>query len=218
MKKDHLKEQASRLIDSFLDNTFETFDYNKLNKSSTAIVIVDMVNGFAKSGNLYSYRVEKIVGNIKKLLENMDESEKLFLCDDHSSDAVEFKLFPEHCIASTKEAEIVEELLPFTDNATIIKKNSTNGFLEPKFLDWLKSSRITDYIIVGCCTDLCIQQFATTLKAHFNRINESADIIVPVDFVETYDLDVTNHPGDFMHLIALKQMMDNGIKIIRTIK
>lgn len=214
MNSEHLKKQASDFIDSFLENSFEKLDYSLINTSSTAVIVVDMLNGFAKSGNLYSDRVEKIILNTKLVLEKLSKAEMVFICDAHTDDSAEFSVFPKHCIESTEESEIADELLPFSKESTIIYKNSTNGFLEPEFTKWLDNNDIKDYIIIGCCTDLCISQLAITLKTHFNRINKHVNIFIPIEAVETYDLSITNHPGDFMNLVALKQMSDNGIKIV----
>ena len=95
----------------------------------------------------------------------------------------------------------------------MIFKNSTNGFLEPKFHEWLATHpSVNQFIIVGDCTDICVEQFAITLKTYFNTNNRPSRLIVPIACVETYDLDV--HAGDLMNVIALYKMMMNGIEII----
>ncbi len=95
----------------------------------------------------------------------------------------------------------------------LIEKNSTNGYLEPVFQNWLKeNSEIDTFIVSGNCTDICVLQFALSLKAHFNRKNENSNIIVPINAVNTYDLD--EHDGDLMHAIALYQMMGNDIEVV----
>jgi len=147
-------------------------------------------------------------------LNKLDKAEHVFLCDHHLENASEFNVFPSHCVSGTEEAEIVDELKAFSDKAIVIHKHSTNGFLEADFQSWLSKSKIKRFVIVGCCTDLCIIQFAVTLKTHFNSINEKSDILVVSEAIETYHLDVTNHPGDFMHIVAMKMMTDNGIKLV----
>ena len=51
--------------------------------------------------------------------------------------------------------------------------------------------------MVGDCTDICILQFTTTLKAYFNMKNQNRRVIVPIDGVDTYDAD--EHDGDILH-------------------
>ncbi|HEY8364861.1 MAG TPA: isochorismatase family protein, partial [Haloplasmataceae bacterium] len=100
---------------------------------------------------------------------------------------------------------------------TLFEKNSTNGFLEPKFQEWLSINKdITNFIIVGCCTDICILQFALTLKTHFNRLNKESRIIVPINAVNTYDGGL--HDGELMHIMALYNMMINNIELVKEIR
>jgi nicotinamidase-related amidase len=100
---------------------------------------------------------------------------------------------------------------------TLIPKNSTNGFLEPAFQEWLaKNEAIDTFIVTGDCTDICIQQFAITLKTWFNRKDRKSRIIVPIDAVDTYDLGL--HSGDLMHVMALYNMIGNGVEVVSGIR
>lgn len=211
MDRNHLYKESRSLIDTFLDQEYATMAMEQLNKEETLIIVVDMINGFAKAGALYSNRVEQLIHKQSVFLSLMYAAEKLFLCDAHPVEAEEFKIFPSHCLAGTEEAEIVDELKAYAQ--TIIYKNSTNGYLEKTFQQHINRKTYKDIIIIGCCTDLCVQQLAITLKTHYHVQGEAVNVIVPVDLVETYDLQVANHPGDFMHLMALKMMQDNGIML-----
>lgn len=204
---------AKKTIDAYLESQKEIINLEALNTSETAVIIVDMINGFAKSGVLYSSRIENIVDNIRRVLENLNQSKHLFLCDNHVVESAEFTTFPNHCLQGTDEVHVVDPLKQFAEKGILINKNSTNGFLEPQFQAWLNETIVKKYIIMGCCTDLCVLQFALTLKTHYNRLNENIEIIVLEDGVATYDLQA--HPGDFMHIMALKFMQDMGITIGR---
>ncbi len=213
MDKNKLYEESQYIIDTFLETPSVLIDVHEWKGSN--IVIIDMINGFAKKGNLYSNRVEKIIENTQKVLSMFDSSEHLFLCDSHSNESVEFQTFLPHCTIDTEETEIVDELKEWSDKGRIIKKNSTNGFIEPEFQAWLSKNRNPRYLVVGCCTDLCVLQFVLSLKTHYNRINQPCEIMVIENAVETYHVDEINHPGDFMHLISLKMLKDNGILLGR---
>lgn len=92
-------------------------------------------------------------------------------------------------------------------------KNSTNGFLEPAFQSWLQERPDKDiFLVTGDCTDICIQQFAVTLKTWFNRQNRVCRVIVPRARVDTYDAGL--HAGDLVHAMALFNMMTNGVEIV----
>lgn len=212
MKENKLIEESKELIHSFLTTQFHKMKPNSFNDEKTLVLVVDMIKGFAKQGALYSDRVEKIIPLQAHFLKQVGQSHIQFVNDGHPENAQEFTVFPPHCIKGSEESEIVEELKPYL-NKDIIYKNSTNGYLE-NALQTLLHKEFKHIVIVGCCTDLCILQLALTIKAHYNRLNKEVSLYVPFNLVDTYHLDATYHPGDFMHLIALKMMQDNGINII----
>lgn len=183
----------------------------------SVLFIVDMNNGFAKEGSLYSERVEQIIPEIVEItkLYLKNQLPVIAFTDCHPLDSVEFTNYPPHCLENTPEAEVVDELKILGDKLRIIKKNSTNGFLEKEareVIDSLAAEGCKKWIITGCCTDICILQFALTLKTYFNTQNIESEIIVPISAVETYD--APWHNGDAMNLFALYNMQMNGIKIV----
>ncbi len=185
-----------------------------LQGKQTALVIVDMVNGFVREGALKSPRVEGLIPEIAELSKACDKLQitKLAFADCHTKASPEFDAYPAHCMIGTSEGEIVDELKEI-GGYTLIPKNSTNGFLEEEFQKWFKENEhINTFIITGDCTDICVQQFAITLKSWFNMQNKKARVIVPVNTVETYDFGL--HDGDFMNVMALYNMMINGIEVV----
>lgn len=189
-----------------------------LQGKQTALVIVDMINGFVREGALKSPRVEGLIPEIAKLSKTCDELHitKLAFADCHTIASPEFDAYPEHCMIGTSEGEMVDELREL-GGYTLIPKNSTNGFQEAAFQQWLKENEhINDFVITGDCTDICIQQFAVTLKTWFNMQNKKVRIIVPINTVDTYDLDL--HNGDLMNVMALYNMMINGIEVVQGVE
>lgn len=185
-----------------------------LQADRTAFVIVDMVNGFAREGALMSPRVETLIPEIVKLSKACDELKiaKIAFADCHTEESPEFDAYPAHCMAGTSESEIVDELRE-TGGYTLFPKNSTNGFLEAGFQQWLvDNGHINTFIITGDCTDICIQQFAITLKAWFNMQNRKARVIVPANAVDTFDAGV--HDGGLTNVMALYNMMISGIEVV----
>ncbi len=184
----------------------------------TALVMVDMVNGFAREGALMSPRVEGLIPEIAELSKTCNELQitKLAFADCHIKASPEFDAYPAHCMIGTSEAEMVDELREL-GGYTLIPKNSTNGFLEEAFQQWLEENEhINTFIITGDCTDICVQQFAVTLKTWFNMQNKKVRIIIPTNAVETYDFGL--HNGDLMNVMALYNMMINGIEVIDSIE
>jgi len=197
-----------------------TVNLTDLSKEKTALIIMDMVNGFVHVGVMSSPRVEKIIDNVVSINERTYGYKKVFFLEQHDENSTEFKTYARHCVKDSKEAELIPALncgATLHSNTTIIHKNSTNGFHAPEFKIWLdeNESKIENYIIEGCSTDICVKHFTETLKTYFNEKNLDRRIIVPIDSVETFDFGT--HDGDLMKVISLWEMKSNGIEVVDTI-
>lgn len=189
-----------------------------LKGDQTALIIVDMINGFAREGALQSKRVEELIPEIVKLSKECERLgiQKLAFADCHTDASPEFGAYPKHCMAGTSEAQVVDEIKE-VGGYKLIEKNSTNGFHEEEFKNWLdENPQITNFIVTGDCTDICVQQFAITLKTWFNKQNKNYRVIVPVNAVDTYDLGV--HNGDLVNVMALYNMIINGVEVVKEIE
>lgn len=188
---------------------------NELNLSKTMLFIIDMNNGFAKKGALYSDRVEALINpitNLAKILEAKN-CEIIAFTDSHNKDSIELRSYPTHCLENDYESKIVDEISTIK-NLKVIPKNSTNGFfcLEDKHF-----KNIDNIIVVGDCTDICIYQFVVTLKAYFNQNNIDKNIIVPMNLVDTYHID-NIHNSEIMNIVFLNSMIQNGVEVIKEIE
>lgn len=217
-KDEFLKKSKEALTEIY--NTIEnlkTLNMKSLDANNTVLIIVDMINGFAREGALNSPRVEGIIPAIEGLSKACDSLSipKIAFADSHTEVSPEFQSYPIHCIKETLEEEIVDEIKNI-GGYRLIPKNSTNGFLEEEFQLWLKNnSNIDTFIVTGDCTDICVQQFSLTLKTWFNMQNRKSRIIVPINAVETYDLGV--HYADLMNVTAFYNMMCNGIEVVKQV-
>lgn len=218
-KNEFLKSSVEALGEVFdMMEKLPAIQLKDLQGNQTALVIVDMVNGFAREGELKSLRVEGLIPEITELSKACDELHirKIAFADCHTKASPEFDAFPPHCMIDTAEGEIVDELKEI-GGYTLIPKNSTNGFLEEAFHKWLKENEhINTFVITGDCTDICVQQFAITLKTWFNMQNNRVRIIVPINAVETYDFGL--HKGDLMNVMALYNMIINGIEVVQGVE
>lgn len=195
----------------------EPVKINELDKNSTALVIIDVVNGFIREGNMKSERLEDIVPPVVNMMESFRENSMpvIAFADSHNEKSYELKSFPVHCLENTSECEIIDEIKNI-GGYTLIKKNSVNGFFAPDFQKFLaENSNIRTFVVCGDCTDICVMNFCLTLKAYFDQNNEPVEIIVPIDAVETYD-DNSTHNGDLMNIFALEIMGTSGIKIVNS--
>ena len=190
---------------------------SSFHKGSTALVIVDMVNGFTLEGALSSPNSASLLPAIAQLMYTCKEQEfpMVFFADTHLPHSPEFSSYPVHCLAGSSEArpaEILEEIGGYA----LFPKNSTNGFLEPAFQSWLtENPQITNFIVVGCCTDICVQQFSLSLKTDFNRRNVASRVTVPMALTATYD--APGHPAAMTEAASYQNMQTSGVEIVSDI-
>ena len=185
--------------------------------NTTLHVIVDMINGFVKEGALSSCEVLSIndyVAQFTKFCKSKN-IQTIALADEHTNDSTEFSTYPVHCLRGTSESALTDEIKNADENITVFGKNSTNGYLEPEVSDFIKNSGKNTFIITGDCTDMCVIQFALTLKADFNRRNVPCRVIVPYDLTATCSL--PNHEPELAEMMALYIMHTNGIEIVKNI-
>lgn len=175
------------------------------------IFIIDMVNGFCKDGAMADKNIMNIVPNIKDLCARYKE-DLIFITDAHCDDDVEFKSFPPHCLKHTIESEVINELKDFLNDKNIIEKNSTNGFHSLQNKELLTNKNIDSIIITGCCTDICVLQFALSVKTYLNSVGIDKPVIVPKNMVDTYES--IKHKRNEMNRIALNLMREAGIHIV----
>lgn len=221
----------------YVENWLKSLSTLSLNEiltkpEQTAIVSVDVINGFCYEGALSSPRVEKIVAPIRRLFESawqLGLRNIVLTQDTHEANAVEFAQFPPHCIRGTKESETVPEFrsLPFFDQITVFEKNSIHSGLNTGLQDWVNvHPEVTNYVVVGDCTDLCTYQLAMYLRLDANARQFKRRVIVPVDCVQTYDMPVelaqqigaVPHPGDLMHELFLYHLYLNGIEVVQKVE
>ncbi|MDA3062657.1 MULTISPECIES: cysteine hydrolase family protein [unclassified Campylobacter] len=171
------------------------------------VFVIDMVNGFAKFGAMADPNIAKIAPAIASQIRR--SAGVHFICDAHGERDLEMKRYPAHCIEGSPEAEIIDELSEFATPQNTTKKRSTNGFYA---LDKAILSEFDRFVITGCCTDICVLQFALALRTYFNENDINKDIVVPTECVATYD--APNHEREYYEKCALNLMRNAGILVI----
>jgi nicotinamidase-related amidase len=197
-----------------------------------AIVSSDLIKGFCYLGPLASPRIAGIIPAAVRIFERAHELgvwHFILTEDAHEPDAVEFDAYPAHSVAGSPESETIDELvaLPFSDQFTVMPKNSISVSIGTGMGDWLAEHPEADtFIVVGDCTDICVYQAAMYLRIRANVLGQGdARVIVPENAVQTYDMPVDTaleigalpHDGDFLHRIFLYHMALNGIEIVSKI-
>ena len=138
---------------------------------SKLLIIVDMIKGFVTEGAMHDKGIANIIPKIKNYIENFNNSgdKVLFIKDAHEDDAVEFNAFPKHCLKGTSESELVDELMVYENGSNYIEKNSTSAMFAPGFVEYINSLEdLTEVVIGGCCTDICVLNLAISFFSSQN--------------------------------------------------
>lgn len=192
-----------------------------------AVMCVDLLVGFCYQGPLASPRVARIVPPIVALFEKARAAgvrHFVLAQDSHPPDAVEFGAYAPHCVAGTREAETVPDLLalPFASEFAVIAKNSISSAIGTALDDWLEAHpQVDTFLVVGDCTDLCTYQLVMHLRLRANALGLQQRVVLPANCVDTYDLAVETaqslgilpHDGDLLHAVFLYSMAANGVQV-----
>ncbi len=178
------------------------------------LVVIDMLKGFLENGPLADPSIRQIIPeNVKWIKSFLAENKPvLFFQDAHEIDALEFENYPPHCLKGSIESELVDELKVYEDQMIKVEKNTTNGFFAPDFQKFLKENPdISKITITGCCTDICVLNFAITMKTYCQTIQKPITIVVLEKAVDTFGL--PGHDKSATHQSALGMMRGAGIII-----
>lgn len=190
----------------------------EISEMNEAVFLIDMNVGFCEEGKLADPTIKQIVPNIIPIIRTtLEKGEGLFVVNDcHTKDSVELKRYPEHCMGD-KESRTIKELAIYEEYASrTFLKNSTCALFAPGMMEMLmEMGELKRVVIVGCCTDICIQNFAIALRNFFDEMNMDVDIIVPKDAVETYDIPNV-HERKPNNERAYTVMENTGIKLVKT--
>jgi len=150
---------------------------------ANAVLVVDMLKGFLEEGYpLYcGARARRIIPNVHGLLEQelAQGSRVFFLCDHHSPDDLEFKMFPPHCLEGTAEVEVIPELARY--QGEVIPKRRYSAFFNTPLEEKLKKLKPEKLIICGVCTDICVLHTVADAR------NRDYQVEVPVDCVASFN-------------------------------
>ena len=184
------------------------------------LIIVDMINGFVKEGVLADSNISGIIPEIESLaLEYLEKGDKVIAFKDcHYENSPELNTFPPHCMSGSEEVELVDELKRHEDKFIVFEKNSTSGLFVPEFFYYIQGMKnLTELVITGCCTDICILNLAIPLKNFFNQVNRNVEIIVPENAVDTYNIPEV-HEKDEWNDMAFRFMKQTGVQVVKKLE
>ncbi|WP_339237526.1 cysteine hydrolase family protein [Oceanobacillus sp. FSL W7-1281] len=119
---------------------------------STALIIVDIQNDYFPNGNMELVNPDKAAANAAKVLEwfRQHHKENIFHIQHIAGDPSLGFFLPD-----TEGANINEAVLPL-ENERVITKHFPNSFLETDLESKLKEKGITNVVVVGMMTHMCI--------------------------------------------------------------
>ena len=191
---------------------------NDLKLYNKCLIVVDMVNGFVKEGVLHDIKIGDIIPRqIELIKENQyNGGLTIFIKDTHSENSTEFKRFgnTRHCLKSSSESELVDELKQFEnmDNVISIEKNSTSFMEAPNFRKVIKELKnLKEVLVMRCCTDICVFNGTMGLSNYFNEWNRDVNIKVDTLSTATYSESDRKNYVDAAYLLMEQQ----GIQLIK---
>ncbi|MFC6989678.1 cysteine hydrolase family protein [Haloplanus sp. GCM10025708] len=132
---------------------------------STAIVVIDMQNGFCHpDGSLYAPRSEAVVDDVVALVDRAreDGAQIVYTRDVHPPEQFddayyydEFDRWGEHVLEGSREAELVEEL-DVREADHVVEKHTYDAFHETELDGWLSARGIDDLLVCGTLANVCV--------------------------------------------------------------
>jgi nicotinamidase-related amidase len=132
---------------------------------STAVVVVDMQNGFCHpDGSLYAPASEDVVDPIRDLVGRARDAgvQVVYTRDVHPPDQFEdahyydeFERWGEHVVEGSWEAELVEELAVHPDDH-VVEKHTYDAFQGTELDGWLSARGVDDLVFCGTLANVCV--------------------------------------------------------------
>ncbi|MCE1199292.1 MAG: cysteine hydrolase [Marinilabiliales bacterium] len=125
---------------------------------NSALLIIDIQNDYFEGGTARLVDPDKASHNAKVLLQHFRKNNLPVIHVQHLATRANATFF----LPGTKGAEIHQDVKPLS-NEKIVVKHFPNSFRDTDLLDYLKSRSITDLVICGMQTHMCVD--ATTRAA-----------------------------------------------------
>ena len=122
-----------------------------------ALIIVDMLNDFV-DGRLANPKAQAIIAPLQRLLAHARDEGwvVVFSNDAHQPDDPELRVWGEHAMAGTREAEVIPQLAPH--EGEIVSPKRVYGAFDFTGLDErLKEREVDEVVITGQHTHICVR-------------------------------------------------------------
>jgi len=178
---------------------------------TNVVLVSDMLRGFLEEGYplYWGARARRIIPNVQALVEQelAQGSAVFFLCDSHTPDDPEFKMFPPHSIEGTAEAEVIPELARY--EGEIIPKRTFSSFFDTSLDEKLSHLKPEKLIVCGVCTHICV--LYTVADARIRGY----EVEVPVDCVASFDEKAHHFALEYMEKVLGAKLTSFRISQVR---
>ncbi|WP_256391934.1 cysteine hydrolase family protein [Natronoarchaeum rubrum] len=137
----------------------------ELDPDATAVVVVDMQNGFAHpEGSLYAPGSEAAIEPIAELVDRAREAgaRVVYTRDVHPPEQFEgnhyydeFERWGEHVVEGSWETEIVDGL-DVREEDLVVEKHTYDAFHQTQLDGWLSARGVEDLVLCGTLANVCV--------------------------------------------------------------
>jgi nicotinamidase-related amidase len=162
---------------------YEVHEDARVDPSRTALIIGDMQNDFVKEGGtLVVPSAEGTIPAIQRLLGLARESgmRVVFVQDTHRDGDPEWEIWGEHCREESWGWQVVDELAPREDEATV-RKPRYDAFYGTQLEHMLRLWDIDTLIICGTVANICVHYTASSAAMRW------FNVIVPRDCISSFN-------------------------------
>ena len=179
-----------------------------------ALVVVDMVNDFIEASGALSCGAAGLRAVEPALARVRDSRERgdfiVFACDAHAPADPEFELWPRHCVAGTRGAELYGPLQAFYETYAdegqdlhYLPKMHYDAFHETDLDSLLRERGVGEVAIAGVCTSICC--YATAGGAYFRRYRVLIDPSAMADLTPEAHAFAVRHMQDVYRARVLQR-------------
>jgi len=154
-------------------------------KNNLALIVIDMQRGFLEQGYplFCGKAARRIIPPVHRLIERelREGTPIFFTADAHAPDDKEFEIYPPHCVRGSVEAQIIPELAPYLDRASLIETASYSAFYGTDLDERLRKLGVKRLIFCGVCTDICVMHTAADAYYRGYAIEVRKDCVASFD-------------------------------------
>jgi nicotinamidase-related amidase len=176
-------------------------------KMNTALIIIDIQNDYFENGAMTLVGSEEASLNARQVLQKFRDKNMPVIHIQH----IAVKKGATFFLPGTNGSEINDNVKPMSIEKVIVK-HFPNSFKETELLEYLKSKNITNLIVCGMMTHMCID--ATTRAAKDFGFN----VILIGDACATKDLEINGEKikAEFVHKSFLAALSSTYAEIKTT--